>query len=172
MAEESLGLGLGSNEGNRIENLRLAVESVQLFCPNGSVLTSSVFETQPVNCPEGSEAFYNAVIEVKCDLDPEELLERCQSIEKKLGRVSGQEANAPRPIDIDILFFGDLRVSGSSLEVPHPRLLQRRFVLEPLSEIRPGLILPGETSSIEEILAELNSDEPPLSKIYESGFWL
>ena len=171
MAEESLGIGLGSNLGNRIENLRLAVESIQRFC-SGEVLTSSIFETVPVDWPEGSEPFYNAVIEVKCKLEAKEVLEKFQSIEKKLGRVPDQEANSPRPIDIDILFYGELKMSKPSLKVPHPRLLERRFVLEPLSEIRPGLILPGETASIEEVLAELESDEPPLNKIYDSGFWL
>lgn len=172
MAEESLGIALGSNQGNRMENLRLAVESVQNLCDDKTVLTSSIFETQPVDCPEGSEAFYNTVIEVKCSLPAKELLTKCQEIERNIGRKPKEAANEPRPIDVDILFYGELELKTKNLTIPHPRLSTRRFVLEPLSEIRPGLILPGETLSIEELLANLESDEPPLTKIYESGLWL
>lgn len=172
MAEESLGIALGSNQGNRIENLRLAVESVQNLCDDKTVLTASVFETQPVDCPEGSEPFYNTVIEVKCAIDAKELLTKCQEIERNIGRIPSEEENAPRPIDVDILYYGDVELSTKKLTIPHPRLTSRRFVLQPLSEIRPGLILPGETQSIEEILADLDTDEPELTQIYPSGMWL
>ncbi len=160
--------------GTRIENLRSAVAGVLDLCEKKDVLTSSVFETAPVDCPEGSDPFYNAVIEVQCKLPAKEVLERCQQLELSLGRDDAEEreTNAPRPIDIDLLYYGDKTLKGKKLALPHPRLLERRFVLEPLCEIRPGLTLPGQSASIEEVLDDLDSDEPALKQIYPSGMWL
>lgn len=172
MAKRSLGLALGSNLGNRIANLRSAVGGILSFCENPSLLTSSVYETVPVDCPEDSEAFYNAVIQVRTDMDPHELFEKCQAIENQLGRPEEREHNAPRTIDIDLLYYGDWVITEGPLILPHPRLEERRFVLQPLCEIRPGLILPGRKKSIEEILESLKSDEPEPNPVFPQDTWL
>ncbi len=172
MAKRSLGLALGTNLGNRIANLRSAIKGILSFCDDKFILTSSVFETAPVDCPPGSESFYNAVIQVYCSLEPEEVLEKCQALEKRLGRPEERELHAPRVIDIDILYYGDLKLSLPGFALPHPRISERRFVLHPLCEIRPGLILPGGKKSIEEILADLKSNEPIPHVIYPNDSWL
>jgi len=155
MAVEAVGIALGSNLGNRILHFREALQRIQLFC-EGPVLCSSVYETEPVDCPPGSGVFYNAVIEVRCALPPREILARCLEIEKELGRQGpGRQKNSPRPIDLDLLYFGGEKISEPGLEIPHPAISTRAFVLAPLSEIRPGLILPGEARSVAEMLADL-----------------
>lgn len=172
MAKRSLGLALGSNLDNRIANLRAAVEGVLRFCDDKSLLTSSVYETEPVGCPEGSEPFYNAVFQVRCELEPQEVLEKCQAIELELGRSADRDSNAPRTIDIDLLYYGDHQISEGELVLPHPRLEERKFVLVPLNEIRPGLILPGRKLSIEEILDALETDESDPSPVFPRDTWL
>jgi 2-amino-4-hydroxy-6-hydroxymethyldihydropteridine diphosphokinase len=90
------------------------------------------------------------------------LLDATQAIEFRLGRTAVPERNAPRVIDVDILYFGEERIEGEILDLPHPRLTSRRFVLQPLVEIRPDLVLPGDQVSIAEHLRHLDSNEPPL----------
>ena len=174
MTKRALGLGLGSNLGNRIANLRGAVDGILAFCEKDpNLLTASVYETAPVDCPPGSDLFYNTVIQVYCALEPEEVLEKCLALEKKLGRPARRKKDhAPRVIDIDLLYYGSLEIAGKNFVLPHPELTQRRFVLEPLCEIRPGLILPGSKKSIEEIVAELDGAEPESSVVFPGDSWL
>jgi 2-amino-4-hydroxy-6-hydroxymethyldihydropteridine diphosphokinase len=106
--------------------------------------------------------FYNSVIEIAFEGAATDLLAITQSIEKKIGRAAAPERNAPRVIDIDLLYFGDEVIATDDLELPHPRIAQRRFVLQPLAEICPDRILPGQTQSIAKLLHDLKTDEPPL----------
>lgn len=160
-----VGLALGSNLGDRRSHLRAARDFLAaLHEGDAYAAVSPVFETEPVDCPPGSTPFLNAVMEVVTSLDPEEFLARTEVFERRLGRDATRELHAPRPIDIDILYAGDREIRTASFEVPHPRLTQRRFVLQPLAEIRPGLVLPGQTRSVTELLALL-PDVPAVRQV-------
>lgn len=141
-------LGLGSNLGAREENLRRALlllsERVEI------VKLSSVYESEPVGFKE-QPWFLNLVCEIRTRLSPRDLLRFAKEIERKLGR-KPSFPNAPRPIDIDILFFGDLVLKTEDLVIPHPRLHERAFVLLPLSEIAPDLVHPELGLKIKELL--------------------
>ena len=111
---------------------------------------SSLYETEPVG-KKDQPWFFNMVIEGETNLSPEDLLRTCQAIEKKLGRVEGEKWG-PRPIDIDILLYGDLVLNLPHLTIPHSRLHLRNFVLQPLSEIAPNIIHPISKKLIKELL--------------------
>jgi 2-amino-4-hydroxy-6-hydroxymethyldihydropteridine diphosphokinase len=129
-------LGLGSNLGDRLAHL---LHGVDLLGGEGLVVNevSSVYETEPVECRD-SLSFLNCVVRAATDFSPPALLERILDIEDRLGR-RRPYPNAPRPLDIDILIMGDLVLHSPRLEIPHPRLTVRRFVLTPLAEIAPRL---------------------------------
>ena len=156
------GIALGSNLGNRLRHLQDARDLLRGIAEPGSLLQAPVYRTEPVACPPDSPDFYNTVVEIRYSGSARELLDATQGIESRLGRVASPERNAPRVIDVDILYFGDERIEGESLELPHPRLTSRRFVLQPLADIRPDLVLPGDQVSIVEHLQHLDSQEPPL----------
>ncbi len=148
------GISLGSNLGDRRANLRAAVDRLRKIANPGELfLEAPIYETEPVDCPAGSEAFLNSVIEIGFNGDAFELLGLTRQIEADLGRQALRERNAPRPIDLDLLYFGNQIIDSEVLVLPHPRLCQRRFVLQPLADIRPELVLPGMTQSIGELLA-------------------
>jgi len=151
-----VGLALGSNLGDRWAHLRAARDYLAAFHQgDDDAAVSPVYETDPVDCPPGAAPFLNAVMEISTSLDPEELLARTGAFERRLGRDATRERNAPRPIDIDILYAGDRQIRNAALEVPHPRLTRRRFVVQPLAEIRPRLVLPGQSRTVAELLALL-----------------
>ena len=115
-------------------------------------------ETEPVDCPPGSPSFLNAVAEIRVDpakLPPRALLERLQAFESERGRAIQRGVNAPRPLDLDIIYYGDRMVNEPGLVIPHPRADQRRFVLEPLAALRPKLVLPGQTKNVGELQQEI-----------------
>jgi 2-amino-4-hydroxy-6-hydroxymethyldihydropteridine diphosphokinase len=157
------GIALGSNLGDRLANLRAACTCLREIATVGeTVLTAPVYQTEPLLCPPGSPEFLNTVIEIDFTGTAMELLATTRTIEQKLGRTPAAERNAPRVIDIDLLYFGDETIGNDSLTLPHPRIGERRFVLQPLVDIRPDLILPGQTLNIADLLQNLRSDEPPL----------
>ena len=147
------GIALGSNSGDRSVNLRAAVEELRKADPHLEV--SPVYETAPVDCPDGSGAFLNAVAILTWTDLPESLLHCLRDIEGRLGRPAVRDRNAPRTIDLDILYAGDAVLTCEELTLPHPRLHERRFVLQPLCDLRPDLILPGFTRSVRQLLKEL-----------------
>lgn len=160
------GIALGSNLGNRLHHLQAARDLLKKLASDGSkLLQSPIYQTAPVSCPDDSPDFYNTVIEIDYSGTPYELLDATQAIEFHLGRLPGNERNAPRVVDVDILYLGEATESEGLLELPHPRLTSRRFVLQPLADIRPDLVLPGDTATIAEHLAHLDSDEPPLALV-------
>lgn len=158
-----VGIALGSNLGNRLNHLQVARDMLLKMMPDDALfMQAPIYQSEPVDCPDDSPDFYNTVIEIDYIGRPHELLEYTQGVEFHFGRGVVHQLNAPRIIDIDILYFGTETVSGGILTIPHPEMMHRRFVLQPLADIRPQLILPGDNATIEDHLHHLDSDEPPL----------
>jgi 2-amino-4-hydroxy-6-hydroxymethyldihydropteridine diphosphokinase len=134
-------LGLGSNEGDRLANLRAARAGLD---DRGVVVTasSSVYETAPQGEITDQPDFLNACLRIHTDLDPESLLDACKQVERELGRTPGGVRHGPRPIDVDVLLLGDREHRSNRLTLPHAEVTSRRFVIEPLLELDPGLTLP------------------------------
>jgi 2-amino-4-hydroxy-6-hydroxymethyldihydropteridine diphosphokinase len=148
-------VALGSNLGNRLENLRAARKAIfNLANVKLPILSSAVYETEPVGCEPGAGKFWNAVVEFEYEDDPERLLEQLIQIEGALGRKRDHPRNVSRTIDIDLLYCGDQQINDERLQLPHPRLHLRTFVLRPLADIRPDLVLLGEKKTVSALLAE------------------
>ena len=148
-------VGLGSNLGDREAMLRQALELLALE-PGLEVRHVSTFrETEPVGFTD-QPRFLNAAAEVETELSAPELLARLLDVERRLGRVRGGPRFGPRTIDLDLLVYGDAVVDDPELRVPHPRLHEREFVLQPLAELDPALVVPGH-GTVENLLAKLHS---------------
>lgn len=138
-------IALGSNSGDRTSLLAAAIDELEA-AEIRVVRRSSVYETDPVGGPKGQPDFLNQVIEVDVPFGARELVQRTSAVETALGRDrSREQPQGPRTIDIDIL-LGDETVAEEGLRVPHPRMTERAFVLVPLAEIAPELVLPGRGS--------------------------
>lgn len=148
-------LGLGSNLGDRQYNLSSAVEllSKQMYMER----VSSLYETEPVGYQE-QPRFLNAVLRATTSLTPEELLALAKEVEKDLGRTPSFP-DAPRLIDIDILFYGGRVINSSQLTIPHPRLEERAFVLVPLAEIAPDTVHPVSRKTVREMVEKVEGLE-------------
>ena len=133
-------IGLGSNLGNREANLRAALDRLAALPNSRMVRESSLMETEPVDSPPGAGLFLNGVAWIETSLAPLELLESLLAIERDLGRDrKGQPRNAPRTIDLDLLLYGEQVINEPELQVPHPRMHEREFVLWPLLQIASKL---------------------------------
>ncbi|MGB2805825.1 MAG: 2-amino-4-hydroxy-6-hydroxymethyldihydropteridine diphosphokinase [Candidatus Zixiibacteriota bacterium] len=143
-------LSLGSNLGDRLENLKRAVEKIEGSDEIAVKKISPVYETQPVGY-EGQGWFLNLVVQVQTSLESFPLLERLLSIEDEMGRTRGKKSG-PRNIDVDILLYDNQMVDSERLTIPHPRMHERRFVLVPLAQIAPKLLHPRLKKNIEELL--------------------
>jgi 2-amino-4-hydroxy-6-hydroxymethyldihydropteridine diphosphokinase len=154
-----VGLGLGSNVGDRLLQLQQAKRYLLSLSPEQWHRASPVYETQPVGCPVGAEKFLNAVLEIEFTGAPRTLLKKILAYEKAHGRDRTTGVNAPRTIDIDILYFGEKEIAEKNLVVPHPRLAERRFVLVPLSTLRPEMIIKGTGKTVKLLLRELPARE-------------
>jgi 2-amino-4-hydroxy-6-hydroxymethyldihydropteridine diphosphokinase len=137
-------LGLGSNVGDRLANLRAARDALGEHGVE-VLAASSVYETAPQGEVTDQPDFLNACLQVRTELGPEELLGASKAVERELGRAPGGVRHGPRAIDVDVLLLGDLEFSSDRLTLPHPEVTSRRFVLEPLLEIDPELSLPDGT---------------------------
>jgi len=152
-------VALGSNLGDSLQIIRLVMARLQALSAR-PLLKSSVWQTTPVDCPPGSPMFVNAVVGLVPSKGetPESLLEKLQAIEKEFGRHPKNIPNEPRPLDLDLIAFETESRSAPQLNLPHPRAHQRRFVLQPLSEIAPDLVLPGQSKTVAVLLQELPPD--------------
>ena len=153
-------VALGSNLGNSREAILEAMARLQDFSGE-PILKSSLWQTSPVDCPPDSPKFVNAVAGLvpRADETPESLLAKLQLLEKEFGRQPKKILNEPRPLDLDLIAFGNEIRNSPDLILPHPRAHLRRFVLQPLSEIAPDLNLPGQGKSVAKLLTELPAGE-------------
>jgi len=182
------GIALGSNLGDRLRHI---AEAKCFLSEHGRITAAApIYKSAPVDCAVGDPYFYNTALEFETDLAPAALLTETQSIERKLGRKEGRKTNAPREIDLDLLYCIENRPAehpklsalvpscepsssqtqthdSPTLQLPHPRLTERRFVLQPLADVQPDLII-GE-KSVAQHLATLQSDEPPLVMVTASA---
>jgi 2-amino-4-hydroxy-6-hydroxymethyldihydropteridine diphosphokinase len=145
-------VGVGANLGDREATIRAAIEALP-----DVVAVSALRETEPFGVT-GQPPYLNGAVALETELAPRELLDRLLEIERSLGRERREPGHvrwAPRTIDLDLLVYGDATVDEPGLTVPHPRLHERRFVLEPLAELDPGLVVPGR-GRVGDLLAELD----------------
>ena len=155
------GFSLGSNIGGRLRLLRQAKTLLLMDSKVRFVDQSSAYETEPVDVKEkySELKFINAVLIVESPYTPEEWLLKIKKIESTLHRVRTDDRNAPRTIDVDILFVGDEIVDTDLLQIPHPRWAERRFVVEPLAEVRGDFVMPNSTCPVREILEQMPASD-------------
>ncbi len=162
-----VGLSIGGNIGDRLAHLRNAVEAIAKIPGVRLIEVSPVYETEPVGVkPEYRDmAYLNAVVITMSTLPLPNLSEAIHEIEEKLGRTRTDDRYAPRTIDIDILYAEDTVYTDKNLTLPHPRWTKRRFVLQPLADVRPDLHIPGSNQSVSEHLAALPQDSEAVHQI-------
>ncbi|MDO3377930.1 2-amino-4-hydroxy-6-hydroxymethyldihydropteridine diphosphokinase [Geoalkalibacter halelectricus] len=163
---QSIFLALGANLGEREEHLRQARALLQRAEGVTILAWSPLYETDPVGGPEGQGPYLNAVLAGTTSLAPADLLRLCQEVEAACGRVR-EQAWGPRTLDIDLLIYGDLVLEAPDLILPHPRLHERRFVLEPLCDLAPDLIHPLLKKSMRRLLADFDQAQR-VSRVLES----
>jgi 2-amino-4-hydroxy-6-hydroxymethyldihydropteridine diphosphokinase len=151
-------VAVGSNLGERLANLRNARKDIAAL---SGVLppmrSSAIYETEPVGCEKGAGKFLNAALEFAFAGEAQDLMRALAAIEKVLGRSATHARNVSRTIDLDLLYFGELEIETAELQLPHPRITEREFVLRPLADIRPDLVLPRQTESVGALLLQLTS---------------
>lgn len=147
-------IALGSNLGDRRAHLAAAVDALAAYLVD--LIVSTAIETDPIDVPDPQPPYLNAVVVGLTTLAPEALLERLLAIERANGRTR-PSPRAPRTLDLDVILYGDLIVETPALTIPHPRFRERRFVLEPLAEIAPGMRDPVTGRTVAELLKRLDA---------------
>ena len=158
-------IGAGANLGEPVRQIRQAKDALQKSPGVKFLGASSFYRTQPVG-PIAQPPFVNAVFSLEYGMSPQDLLALLLSVEEKMGRIR-RERWGPRVIDLDLLFFDEAIISGQGLEVPHPRLHERRFVLTPLVEIAPDVVHPILKKSAFDLLAGLPAEGPWVEKLQQ-----
>lgn len=154
-------VGLGSNRGESTETVIAAINALVPFAQTNTLRSSQLFRTSPVNCPPNSGDFINAAVtfDARSGLAPEALLNELKAIERAFGRALKYQRNAPRELDLDLLLFDQQTRNTEAFTLPHPRAVDRLFVLKPAAQLIPNVIWPGLEKSIAWLLNELNTDE-------------
>ena len=152
------GIALGSNLGDKSSFLNQAIGHLREIHDSGDFLLSGFHETEPVDCEPGSPSFLNAVAEIGTSLTPLELLRRLQQEEIRSGRPRNHARNASRTLDLDLLYCDGMTLNHPELELPHPRMTKRVFVMKPLAEIHPDLRLPGWEMTCSEYLVQIHKN--------------
>ncbi len=149
-------VALGSNLGDSGATVLAAMDELTRLAI-GPLLSSSLWRSTPIDCPAGSLDFINAIVafEPAAGETPESLLEKLQAIERRFGRKRTGIVNEARPLDLDLIAFGNEQRSAAAINLPHPRAMQRRFVLAPLAEILPSFQAPGWPASAKDLLKRL-----------------
>lgn len=152
-----IGLSLGSNMGDRLAQLIQAKKRILDLPGLAGAAQSPVYETEPVDVPpEFSHLpFLNSVLIIETLISSRQLMGLFQVIEQRIGRIPNPVANSPRPADIDLIYAGQLQIEDDHIVIPHPRWAIRRFVVQPLCDVRPELHIPGQSGTVSEILAQL-----------------
>jgi 2-amino-4-hydroxy-6-hydroxymethyldihydropteridine diphosphokinase len=155
---ETAFVALGSNLGNSIEIVQSAMEQLQSLSGK-PLLKSSLWQSAPVDCPPGSPPFVNAVagLEPREGETPGTLLRQLRALEEKFGRQTKKIPNEPRLLDLDLIAFGLRAINSPDLILPHPRAHLRWFVLQPLGEIAPDFVLPGQAKTVRQLLQGLKT---------------
>ena len=153
-------MALGANLGNSRDTVIRAMKALENLS-DGPLLKSALWETEPVDCPPGSPKFVNAMVGLTAlkGETPESLLAKLQQLEREFGRKPKAVLNEARTLDLDLIAFGSHIRRSNELILPHPRAHERLFVLQPLSEIAPDLVLPGQAGSVAQLLAQLPPDQ-------------
>lgn len=160
------GIALGSNLGDRAANLRRGLALLQQRMPDLRIIASGgVYETEPMDCAPGTQAFLNTVVEATAPCTPPDLHAHLKAVEQALGRPEQRERNAPRTLDLDLLYADDIVSTDPVLILPHPRLHLRRFVLQPLADIQPDLKLPNLDADIHTLLQRLPDDPADVRRV-------
>ncbi len=168
--EQEIGLSIGGNMGDRMAHLRMATLEISKI-PGVTLLAASpIYETEPVGVKEEYRdmPYLNAVLIVQSTLPLNDFSAAIHTIEGKLGRVRMDDRFAPRTIDVDILYAGDTIRAEDDLTLPHPRWAERRFVLQPLSDVRPDLIIPGSDRTVSAHVAALPTGSEAVHKLPDS----
>jgi 2-amino-4-hydroxy-6-hydroxymethyldihydropteridine diphosphokinase len=150
-------LSVGSNLGERLQNLQGALDTLADTPDVWVTGVSPVYETEPIDAPEGSKDFLNAIVLLDTTLPVHTLLERAQAIEDAFGRERSSIVNAPRTLDIDLILVGDRTCDDERLTLPHPRAHERGFVLAPWNDLEPDAEIPGQ-GQVAELLAKVGTD--------------
>lgn len=166
------GFCLGSNMGDRLAALKRARDAMLERGGAKLAAQSPIYETEPVGVrPEyRDKPFLNAVVIIESDLPAGEWLHIAQGVERRLGRIRTDDRTAPRTVDIDILYHGSDYLESGILIVPHPRWAERRFVVQPLADVRPDLVLPESSYSVRDVLAALPPGEQ-VTRLLEADAW-
>jgi 2-amino-4-hydroxy-6-hydroxymethyldihydropteridine diphosphokinase len=151
------GIAMGSNIEPCLQRLQAAREFLLTLHEGGPFLMSSIYVTEPVDCAPGTPAFRNAVSGIATSLEPRKLMECLQAYEISQGRPTDHGKNTPRTIDMDLLFLGDITSADPDILLPHPRATSRAFVMVPLAEICPDLVLPGHSETVQILCSRLNA---------------
>lgn len=160
------GIALGSNLGDRAANLHRGLALLQERMPELRITAcGGVYETEPIDCEPGTQAFLNTVVEATAPCTPQALHTHLKAVEQALGRPEQRERNAPRTLDLDLLYADEVVSTDPVLVLPHPRLHLRRFVLQPLADIRPHLKLPGHTGDIATLLQNLPDNPADVRRV-------
>jgi len=144
-------LGLGSNLDDRYQNLMNGIQQLNDHAHIWVIDESNVYQT-PAMYSSDQQDFYNMVIEIETNLNPLQLLDEVKKIEIKLGRKPNKKKNIPRTLDVDILAVGDILIRSKLLEIPHPKIVERKFVLKPWNDIAPDFLVPNSDKNITELL--------------------
>lgn len=160
--ERETAVALGSNMGDPLSHIRAALaflDSLKCGRTKSTLEVSPLYRTRPVDCPPGSPDFINAVAIFPCSHSPETLLGLFKMFESERGRQADAPRNSPRPLDLDLLYCGEITLSTPALTLPHPRMAERLFVLKPLAHLRPDLILSKQSVTILNLLNQLLARE-------------
>ena len=152
-------IGLGANLGDREMNIRRALELIREIGVGEVRTVSALIETEPVGGPPGQGMYLNGAAIIETDLSPHELLDRLKEVEVRVGRIE-RGRWAEREVDLDILFYDDEVLKTPLLEVPHPRLAERRFVLAPLAQIAPDKVHPVKKRTVSQLLEDIEGKKP------------